>query len=88
MSKIKESELENFLKQFDNRRIIEIEFDENLEGKIRVEEAKITFDNKNGFLIIEGNMFYLKINSTLVYRYEEINNEFKIELEGLKLNIK
>lgn len=88
MSKIKESELENFLKQFDNRKIIEIEFDENLEGKIRVEEPIIEFEDKTGFLTIKGKMIFLKINSTLVYKYEEINNEFKIELEGLKLNIK
>lgn len=88
MSKIKESELENFLKQFDNRRIIEIEFDENLEGKIRVEEPIIEFEDRTGFLTIKGKMIFLKINSTLVYKYEEINNEFKIELEGLKLNIK
>ena len=88
MSKIKESELENFLKQFDNRKIIEIEFDENLEGKIRVEEPIIEFEDRTGFLTIKGKMIFLKINSTLVYKYEEINNEFKIELEGLKLNIK
>ena len=88
MSKIKESELEIFLKQFDNRKIIEIEFDENLEGKIRVEEPIIEFEDKTGFLTIKGKMIFLKINSTLVYKYEEINNEFKIELEGLKLNIK
>ena len=88
MSKIKESELENYLKQFENKDVIEIEFDENLEGKIRVEEPIIEFEDKTGFLTIKGKMIFLKINSTLVYKYEEINNEFKIELEGLKLNIK
>ena len=88
MSKIKESELENYLKQFENKDVIEIEFDENLEGKIRVEEPIIEFEDKTGFLTIKGKMIFLKINSTLVYRYEEINNELKIELEGLKLNIK
>ena len=88
MSKIKECELENFLKQYENKNKLEIEFDVNIEGKIKVEDAKIKFDNKNGFLVIEGNKFYLKINSALVNRYEEINNEFNIELDGLKISIK
>ena len=88
MPKIKESELENFLKKFENKNVIEVELDENIEGKIKVEEATIQFDNKNGFLIINGNMINLKINSAFVYRYEENNNEFKIELEGLKITIK
>ena len=56
MSKIKESELKNFVKQFESKNVIEIEFNENLEGKIKVEEATIKFDYKNGFLIIEGKM--------------------------------
>ena len=88
MSKIKESELKNFVKQFESKNVIEIEFNENLEGKIKVEEATIKFDYKNGFLIIEGKMFFLKINSALVNRYEENNDELKIELDGLNINIR
>ena len=88
MPKIKESELENFLKKFENKNVIEVELDENIEGKIKVEKAKIKFDNKNGFLLIEGNLINLRINSAFVYRYEENNNEFKIELEGLKITVK
>ena len=88
MSKIKESELEFFFKRYENKKVIEIEFDENLEGKISLEEATIKFDDKTGFLIIKGKRIFLKINGTLVYRYEELNNELEIELEGLKLKIK
>ena len=88
MLRFREKCLNEILKEFDNRSMIEIEFENNLSGSILLKDANIKYDEKLGFINIKGRNIKLKINTTLIYRYEKDKNSIKIELESLVIYIK
>ena len=88
MLKFREKELTEILKEFQNKSTIEIEFENDLYGSIIFENVTIKYDEKVGFINIEGQNAKLKINTALVYMYEKDNNCIKIELESLVIYIK
>lgn len=88
MAKFKESELTENLQEFQNKDTIELEFEKSLEGKIKIEDAIINFDNKRGYINIEGKDSKFKINTALVYGYEKLKDEIQIDLESILLKIK
>ena len=88
MSRIREKDLTETLKEFDNKSNFEIEFENDLNGYIILKNTTIKYDEKNGFINIIGKDINLKINTTLVYKYEKNKNGIKIELESLVINIR
>lgn len=88
MSKFREKDLPEILEEFQNKSTVKIEFENNLFGNIILENVTIKYDEKIGFINIEGINTNLKINTTLVYMYEKDNNNIKIELESLMIIIK
>ena len=88
MPKIKEKELADVLKEYNNKSNFEIEFENDLTGYIILKNVTIKYDGQTGFINIVGNDINLKINTTLVYTYEKNKNGIKIELESLIINIK
>ena len=88
MSKFNEKDLNEILKEFQDNSIIEIEFENNLSGKITIKDASINYNNKIGFININGINTSLKINTTLVYMYEKDKSSIKIDLDTLIINIK
>jgi len=88
MSKFREKDLPEILEEFQNKSTVKIEFENNLFGNIILENVTIKYDEKLGFINIEGINTNLKINTTLVYMYEKDDNNIKIELESLIITIK
>ena len=88
MSRFKEKDLNEMLKEFDNKSMIEIKLENSLSGSILLKDATIKYDEKLGFINIEGKNTKLKINTTLVYSYEIKNSIIKIELDYLMVYIK
>ena len=88
MSKIREKELAEILKEFDKTSTFEIEFENDLTGNIKLKNTTIQYDEITGFINIISNDVNLKINTTLVYMYEKNKNGIKIELESLVINIR
>lgn len=88
MAKFKESELTENLKGFQNNTTIELEFEKSIDGKIKLQEANIKYDHKRGYINIESRESNFKINTTLVYGYEKIEDEIHIDLESILLRIK
>ena len=82
MTKFKEKDLNEILKEFQDNNIIDIEFENNLSGKITIKDSTIKYDKKTGFINING------INTTLVYMYEKDKSSIKIDLDTLIINIK
>lgn len=88
MSKFRENDLNEILKDFKEKRTIEIEFERSLDGTITLEDADISYDSKYGFININSKSGSFKINTTLVYAYEKELNEIVIDLETLIIKIK
>ena len=88
MAKFKESELSEKLKEFQEKCDIEIEFEKSISGKLKLEDAIIVYNNKNGFINIESEKTKFKINTTLVYRYEKVKEIIYIDLDSLMIKIK
>ena len=88
MSRFKEKDLNEMLKEFDNKSMIEIKLENSLSGSILLKDATIKYDEKYGFINIEGKNTKLKLNTTLVYSYEIKNSIIKIELDYLMVYIK
>lgn len=88
MTKFKEKDLNEILKEFQDNNIIDIEFENNLSGKITIKDSTIKYDKKTGFININGINTSLKINTTLVYMYEKDKSSIKIDLDTLIINIK
>ena len=88
MAKFKESELSEKLKEFQEKCDIEIEFEKSISGKLKLEDAIIVYNNKNGFINIESEKTKFKINTTLVYRYEKVKEIIYIDLDYITLKIR
>lgn len=88
MSRFREKDLTEILKKFQNKSTVKIEFENDLSGSIILENVTIKYDEKVGFINIEGKSAKLKINTALVYMYEKKNGCIKIELESLVIYIK
>ena len=61
MSRFKEKDLSEMLKEFDNKSMIEIKLENSLSGSILLKDATIKYDEKLGFINIEGKNTKLKI---------------------------
>ena len=85
--KIKEIELNENLKIYQNT-TIELTFERSLDAKIKLKEATVKYDYKNGFLTINSENYHLKINTTLVNSYSKVNDEFFIDLDTILIKIK
>ena len=88
MTKFKEKDLNEILKEFQDNNIIDIEFENNLSGKITIKDSTIKYDKETGFININGINTSLKINTTLVYMYEKDKSSIKIDLDTLIINLK
>ena len=88
MSRFKEKDLHEVLHEFQKHSTVELEFENNLTGNIVLKDVTIKYDEKIGFINIDGKETNLKINTTLVYLYEIKNKIIKIELEALVIYIK
>lgn len=88
MLKFKEKDLYENLKEFENNCNIEIEFENNLSGSIALNNVTIIYDEKTGFININGTNTKLKINTTLVYKYIKEKYKIIIVLDTLTLSIK
>ncbi len=88
MAKFKESELTENLKEFENKATLELEFEKSIEGKLKLEEARVRFDDKKGYIYIESKNSKFKINTTLVFGYEKIKEEIDIDLDTVLLKIR
>ena len=88
MLKFKEKNLPEILKEFEKKCNVKLEFENDLVGSIILKEATIKYDEKIGFINIEGKEANLKINTTMVYFYKKYNNIIKIELESLVIYIR
>lgn len=88
MAKFKESELTENLKEFQNASTIELEFEKSVEGKIKLEDTTIKYDEKKGFVNIESKDSIFRINTALVYGYEKTKGVIYIDLESILLKIK
>lgn len=88
MAKFNENELTEKLKDFESQKQIELEFEGGIDGKIELEDVKVKYNSKTGFIGILGKNCELKINTTMVCGYEKIENEIKIDLETMLLKIR
>lgn len=88
MAKFKESELTENLKEFQNKGNIELEFEKSINGKIKIEDATVIYNNKTGFINIESEKAKFKVNTTLVYKYEKIRETIYIDLEMLLIKLR
>lgn len=88
MSKIKENDLNRVLEEFKTPTTLELEFEKSINGRIKLENATITYDNKYGFIDIESQKASFQINTTLVYSYEIKDEIIYIDLDGVLLMIK
>ena len=87
MKKIRENELSQNLQEFQNTNL-EIEFENEISGTLKLINGKVNFNNTDGYIYIECEEGNLKINTTLVMGYEKQNNVIRIKFETLVLNIK
>lgn len=87
MKKIKENELEKNLKQFQDTNL-QIEFENEVSGKIVVENGTVNFNREDGYIYINYDKGTLKINTTLVTGYEVEKNLISIQFETLVIKIK
>ena len=88
MAKFRESELTNYLKDFENKTKIELKFERGLEGKMILEEGTVKYDRDFGFINIKGKQAEFRINTTLVDVYEKNDDEISIYIESIVLKIK
>ena len=88
MEKFTERELNDVLQQFEGKNNIEIEFEKAIDGKIVLQDTKIAFDQKKGFINIDSNEGKFTINVTLIYNYYKKENEIQIDLDTLLIKIK
>ena len=87
MAKFNENELNEKLKEYKEKADINLEFERGLDGKIKLEDARIKYDPKQGFIKMEGANCKLEINTTMVCGYEKIDDTIKIDLETIILKI-
>ena len=88
MEKFTERELNEVLQKFQDNNNIEIEFEKALDGRIILQDAKIEFDQKNGFININSKEGNFRINVTLIYNYYKHEDEIQIDLDTLLIKIK
>lgn len=87
MAKFNENELTEILKEFENSKIINLEFERAIDGKIELDDATITYNYETGFVKIISANCNLNINTTMVCAYEKKDNEVKIDMENIVLKI-
>ena len=90
MVNMKESDLKEVVKDFKNKDIT-IEFNDGVEGILKIKNASIIYDEENGYINIISDENKLKINTTIIYRYmaEEDYKSFEIKVDSqITLKIK
>ena len=88
MKKFREFDLNENLQEFQEKGTIEIEFDRNIVGKIKLKEAVVKYDEKKGYINIDSKNGSFKINTTLVYGYGREEDVIYINLDTILLTIK
>ena len=88
MKKFREFDLNENLQEFQEKGTIEIEFDRNIVGKIKLKEAVVKYDEKKGYINIDSKNGNFKINTTLVYGYGKEDDAIYINLDTISLTIK
>ena len=88
MAKFSEKELTEILKDFENKTDLELEFENALDGKVLLSNAKVEYDEKYGYIYITSDRGTFKINTTLVFEYEKLDDEIDINLDTLILKIR
>ena len=88
MSKFRESELTETLKEYKENSTVELEFERCIDGGITLEEANIKYDSKYGFINITSKNGTFKINTTLVFGYEKKKDVIEIDLDTLIVRIR
>ena len=69
MISIKERDLKEALKDFRNKDIL-IELNDGIEGNIYIQNASVIYDEENGYINIIGKEQKLRLNTTVLYRYQ------------------
>ena len=90
MVNMKERDLKEVVKDFKNKDII-IEFNDGVEGILKIKNASIIYDEENGYINIISDENKLRINTTIIYRYmaEEDYKSFEIKVDSqITLKIK
>lgn len=87
MAKFRENELTEKLKGFENKNKVKLEFERGIGGKFEIEDATVKYNSQTGFIEIDGKNCVLQINTTMVCKYEKIDDEIIIDLETVLLKI-
>ena len=88
MKKFKEFDLNENLQEFQEKTTIELNFERSIDGRFKLEDATIKYDEKKGFINIDSKNGNIKINTTLVYSYgkeNEIMNNRKASIVPFNL---
>ena len=88
MEKFREQELDERLKFFENKADFEIELERSITAKMKLKNASICYDHETGFINIVSEDGIFKVNTTLVYKYETLEDGIKIDLETVVMKIK
>ena len=88
MTKFRESDLTENLKNFETETKTEIKFERGLDGRMILEDATIKYDADVGFINIQSKNAELKINTTLVDEYKKNNDEIIINLENIMVKMR
>ena len=88
MAKFKENELTEKLQKFKKETTIKLEFRNGIDGKIEFKKATAEYDYETGYINIIGENGEFKINTTMVYGYEEREDEIIINSETISVKIK
>ena len=88
MKKFREFDLNENLQEFQEKSTIEIEFDRNIIGTIKLKDAIVEYDEKKGYINIDSKNSNFKINTTLVYGYAKEDDAIFINLDTILLRIK
>ena len=88
MKKFKEFDLNENLQEFQEKTTIELNFERSIDGRFKLEDATIKYDEKKGFINIDSKNGNIKINTTLVYSYGKENEVIHIDLDSILLKIK
>ena len=90
MINIGERDLKDALKDFKNKDIL-IELNDGIEGNICIKDATVMYDEENGYINIIGKNHKLRVNVTVLYRYQisEDRSAFGVKIDSqIEMKIK
>ncbi len=80
---IREKHLKEVVKDFKNKDIT-IQFNDGIEGTLKIKKSSIIYDEENGYINIIGQENKLRINTTIIYRYtlQEDHKSLEIKIDS------